>query len=241
MSTEQIKAKVRNILSSSVGMIGRDTALKLLDALEAAEAERDEFRESFNSNESEKQTLFHQKDMLLTANINIGKNLKQAERERDELRESLAVMDGHLSASRALKQLWKNRAWDAEEEIARRDAAAGEPVGLVIADVFGDGDRYLKVKPINTKGLFIGCNLLYTVAPPAVLPPDKPVNTDLSRTDIMKNIAYNQALNDVKALGAQPQKPVVIPDLPHDCDRTEAHFKYIAALDAANVPYEIKK
>lgn len=51
-----------------------------------------------------------------------------AERERDELRECLAVMDGRLSASRALKQLWKNRAGDAEEEIARRDAAAGEAV-----------------------------------------------------------------------------------------------------------------
>lgn len=44
MNTEQIKAKVRNILSSSIGMITRDTALKLLDALEAAERERDELR-----------------------------------------------------------------------------------------------------------------------------------------------------------------------------------------------------
>lgn len=74
-----------------------------------------------------------------------------AERERDELRESLAVIDGHLSASRALKQLWKNRAWDAEEEIARRDAAAKElgaqpqnPVILPLPEVAKFGRDHLK-------------------------------------------------------------------------------------------------
>lgn len=48
-------------------------------------------------------------------------------------------------------------------------------------------------------------------------------------------------IRELCVMGAQQHKPVVIPDLPHDCDRTEAHFKYIAALDAAGVKHKVVK
>lgn len=222
MNTEQIKAKVRNILSSSIGMIGRDTALKLLDALEAAE------------------------------------------RERDELRENLAVMDGHLSASRALKQLWKNRAWDAEEEIARRDAAAGEPV----AWTDDNGLHLLKetsgvmVHPTQERG---GNISLFTAAQPAVLPPklsmdiDPELQGEFRVHESIRRKGFNQALDAALELGAKPQNPVVLPgrydieEMSGDpwqsyrCIEPDEDGEYmrrdevLTALDAAGVPYEVKE
>lgn len=38
---------------------------------------------------------------------------------------------------------------------------AEEPVGRIIGDVYTNGDRYLKVEPLNTKGISIGSTLLY--------------------------------------------------------------------------------
>ena len=125
-----------------------------------------------------------------------------AERERDE-----AIAQRDKSGESFYKAVQYGAKLEAE--LARRDAAASEPV----AWTDDNGLHLLKetvgvmVQPTQDRG---GNISLFTAAPPAVLPPEKPVHTDLSRTDIMKNIAYNQALNDVKELGAQPQKPVVL-------------------------------
>ncbi len=53
--------------------------------------------------------------------IDLIERLEPAERERDELRDKLL-------ARQAVKEVWQDRAWSAEEEIARRDAAVGEVV-----------------------------------------------------------------------------------------------------------------
>ncbi|HIF0145089.1 TPA: ead/Ea22-like family protein, partial [Yersinia enterocolitica] len=47
--------------------------LDLIAQLEAAQKERDEFRLAFQQNEQAKQELFAQKDLLITANLNISR------------------------------------------------------------------------------------------------------------------------------------------------------------------------
>lgn len=157
MNNTELKAFVFGVLDID-GIIGRDTALKILNALESAE------------------------------------------RERDELSGKYQEVSGWYAKM-------KTRMLSAEEELARRDAAAREPVGWQFLDERG---RWLTVTEAGkdtavSQGYSV--RPIHTAAQPAVLPPEKPVHTDLSRTDIMKNIAYNQALNDVKELGAQPRSP----------------------------------
>lgn len=36
-----------------------------------------------------------------------------------------------------------------------------KPIGRIIADVYSNGERYLKVEPLNTKGISVGTTLLY--------------------------------------------------------------------------------
>lgn len=177
--------------------------------------------------------------------------IEAAEREREELRawrDTLQRAVDNLDAERDVLRA----------EIARRDAAAGEPAFYIAASDVDNLKRSHVVEAAISKVIRFDEIPAYTAAPPALLPPEKPVNTDLSRTDIMKNIAYNQALNDVKALGAQPQKPVVLPcrydieEMSGDpwqsyrCIEPDEDGEYmrrdevLTALDAAGVPYEVK-
>lgn len=197
MSNEKIKDKVRNILSSSVGMIGRDTAFKLLDALEAAERDRDELRATISGPIKEIDNLKLRIESLMG--------------RVDAVESTAPTPFAYNAACKALDK-HRARADAAEAEIARRDAAAGEPVAWQFYDdgSWHNGSNHNNHRE-NTEKAGYRIRELFPAAAPAVLPPEKPVNTDLSRTDIMKNIAYNQALNDVKALGAQSQKPVTIP------------------------------
>lgn len=55
--------------------------LALIAQLEAAQKERDEFRLAFQQNEQAKQELFAQKDLLITANLNISRRAEKAEAE----------------------------------------------------------------------------------------------------------------------------------------------------------------
>lgn len=93
----------------------------------------------------------------------------EAERERDE-------MKGSLKAAAVNAETWMKRALKAEMEIARRDAAAGEPVGLVefsdymtAEELAGMKPRRVAVKELLEGALKVGDHL-YTAAPPAVLP-----------------------------------------------------------------------
>ncbi|HDW3096821.1 TPA: hypothetical protein ACN9VU_004869 [Yersinia enterocolitica] len=58
-------------------LISREQSL--IAQLEAAQKERDEFRLAFQQNEQAKQELFAQKDLLITANLNISRRAETAE------------------------------------------------------------------------------------------------------------------------------------------------------------------
>ncbi|HHH1890266.1 TPA: hypothetical protein ACPY40_003497 [Yersinia enterocolitica] len=58
-------------------LISREQSL--IAQLEAAQKERDEFRLAFQQNEQAKQELFAQKDLLITANLNISRRAQKAE------------------------------------------------------------------------------------------------------------------------------------------------------------------
>ncbi|EMQ4303708.1 ead/Ea22-like family protein [Yersinia enterocolitica] len=63
--------------------------LDLIAQLEAAQKERDEFRLAFQQNEQAKQELFAQKDLLITANLNISRRAEKAEAELSAANEKL--------------------------------------------------------------------------------------------------------------------------------------------------------
>lgn len=270
--------------------------LALIGKLEAAERERDEFRESFNSNESEKQTLFHQKDMLLTANINIGKNLKQAELDRDEyaegerltavknvelqdeiygLKAELARRDAAAAASELPSdELSRLRKWvkcvEAERDkaiswhssllkkhdklqadIARRDAVSFEMKvhysGIGKSGPWlklNDQRSYEKLKLRHSGDADYEFRELYTAAPPGVLPPE--MKPEPEKYDVIDHgfiAGYNQCRADALALGAQPQKPVVLPCLVDDLHGVGGVMSaddVLSSLDAAGIPYEVK-
>lgn len=67
-----------------------DCILNLIAQLEAAQKERDEFRLAFQQNEQAKQELFAQKDLLITANLNISRRAEKAEAELSAANEKLS-------------------------------------------------------------------------------------------------------------------------------------------------------
>ncbi|ENY7401401.1 hypothetical protein ACU75N_003292 [Yersinia enterocolitica] len=68
-------------------LISREQSL--IAQLEAAQKERDEFRLAFQQNEQAKQELFAQKDLLITANLNISRRAEKAEAELSAANEKL--------------------------------------------------------------------------------------------------------------------------------------------------------
>ena len=201
-------------------------------------------------------------------------NQAEAERERDELRKTLQATQG--GATEAIKNVmrlqeeisrldkesqrlsdqlgacdrqrldWLKRALTAEAEIARRDAAAGEPVGLIREnpDDIGLMAEFEVMPPAGTK--------LYTAAPPAVLPPewsDVPGSLAGDLSDAEKN-AWLSGANDMRgrllSLGAQQQKVVELQPAWWVMSGKEQILAYpkdaiFAALDADNVKWEVKK
>ncbi|HHH0504922.1 TPA: class I SAM-dependent methyltransferase [Yersinia enterocolitica] len=76
----------------------------LIAQLEAAQKERDEFRLAFQQNEQAKQELFAQKDLLITANLNISCRAEKAEAELSAANEKLSkpvVLSSSTVMSRA--------------------------------------------------------------------------------------------------------------------------------------------
>ncbi|MBP2157166.1 hypothetical protein [Erwinia rhapontici] len=112
--------------------------------------------------------------------------LEAAERERDELHKMLtATQDGaaeainhslqlqsDLKASSDNAMTWMKRALLAEKDIARRDAAALEPVAVVdIQRGRGDGKKFALCYTSAGHSLPDDVYNLYTAAQPIVLPP----------------------------------------------------------------------
>jgi len=122
-----------------------------------------------------------------------------------------------------------------EAELARRDAAAGEPV----ACLYASGDVLTRAECNDDRTFAVCCKVespLYAAPQPAVLPPEMScVNDDKDLLGQAYIAGYNRAIAAAKSLGCQPPKEFVVkaPFLPHDCDRTEAHYKYISAIKAA--------
>lgn len=129
--------------------------------------------------------------------MQLSNKLEAAERERDELRA------GRDTLQRAVDNL------DAERdvlraELARRDAAASEPVAL---QVLGDSGKWMDCRSrefAEAQG-FVEFRKLYTAAPPAVLPPE--MKPEPEKYDVIDHgfiAGYNQCRADALALGAQP-------------------------------------
>jgi chromosome segregation ATPase len=171
---------------------------------------------------------------------------QEAERERDELRKTLQATQG--GAAEAIKNVmrlqeeisrldkesqrlsdqlgscdrerldWLKRAEKVEAELARRDAAAGEPTGVVTGYAVNGC-------VVSGNKLSIG-DQVYTAAMPSVLPPAIGTREAIQRleqedTPGSVNVAYkwgyNQCRADAMALGTQQQKVVQLPaaSVPH--------------------------
>lgn len=272
MRNEQIKAKVKTILSlpsgsDRRGVIGRDTAQAMLDVIEALEAERDSYRASFNNQRI-------RADLAVAQCEDIRATISGPSKEIENLRLRIESLMGRVDAvestaptpfayNAACKALDKHRARAdaAEAEIARRDAAAGEAVaGEAVAWEITTKPGEFSLTPDKStaiRAITNGCCVreLYTAVPPAVLPHklsmdiDPELQGEFRVHEAIRRKGFNQALDAALELGAQPQKPVVLPalfNLKMAGDvKTKQYFKGIndtikqiaGLLDAANVPH----
>lgn len=171
--------------------------------------------------------------------IEVAVTLEAAERERDELRERLSLV-------RKKRDAELNKNTQLEAELARRDAAAGEPYGYVHKSLYeavgstglsNDHEAY-RDSPTHIA--------LYTAAQPAALPPE--MKPEPEKYDVIDHgfiAGYNQCRADAMALGAQQQKVVALPDIAECCLSPAwcsiAMQQITAALDAAGVKWEVKK
>lgn len=175
--------------------------------------------------------------------------MEAAERERDELR-AIAEEQSKLAGSNA------PMAQKAEAEIARRDAAAGEPVAVISEDSLAELKQsyrpVLAFRPDhkrNSPGIS-----LYTAAQPAVVPDivrgttSTPFNSSIAYSPETAFIAgANWMREQCLELGAQQQKVVEL----HKRKSTEVisgqRYSYVLLedllpeLDAAGVKWEVKK
>ena len=141
-----------------------------------------------------------------------------AGRERDELRaeqaehdEQIARMESKFSLAKRALDSKNARCEKAETELRRRDAAAGEPVGL---QCMGDSGKWQDCSS-REAAESLGFTLfreLYTAAPPAVLPPE--METPSAKMTYTRGHAdgWNDCRSAMMALGAQQQKVVELPD-----------------------------
>lgn len=84
LNIEYLKINARSVANGVAEISSKwagETILALIAQLEAAQKERDEFRLAFQQNEQAKQELFAQKDLLITANLNISRRAAKAESE----------------------------------------------------------------------------------------------------------------------------------------------------------------
>lgn len=132
--------------------------------------------------------------------------LESAERERDELRKTLQATQG--GATEAIKHAMR-----LQEDIARRDAAAGEPVVIMNVSKNSSDDFQFEIQ----KRLPDGVYELYTAALPAVVPPaisTEGFDPESKDIDEVRNLAHIVGANWMRhhclELGAQQQKAVVL-------------------------------
>ncbi|HHH1915597.1 TPA: hypothetical protein ACPY4J_004318 [Yersinia enterocolitica] len=93
LNIEYLKINARLVANGVAAISSKwagETILALIAQLEAAQKERDEFRLAFQQNEQAKQELFAQKDLLITANLNISRRAEKAEAELSAANEKLS-------------------------------------------------------------------------------------------------------------------------------------------------------
>lgn len=169
--------------------------------------------------------------------------LESAERERDELSDDVKAYSEHL-------QYHIDRQCKAEAELARRDAAAGEPDGYIFCHP--SGKNFWSVSHDDTAG-HNGVKPFYFAAQPAMVPPaisTEGLDPESKDIDEVRNLAHIVGANWMReqavALGAQQQKVVELPEEAYaqdfgDLDIVVDLGEVLAVLDAANVKYEVKK
>lgn len=151
----------------------------------------------------------------------------------------IAELEDFNRVDMKLKRVIANRLEAAEAEIARRDQAAGEPVGYVRAGESKVLDRLkqhqaVEIAIFRTRSFSDDMPLF--AAQPAALPPEYALTVDFNDY----HLGWNSCLNAAKALGAQPEKVVVLPR-DHMRDRDFKYFeesKVIASLDSAGVKWK---
>ncbi|NKG32081.1 hypothetical protein FVB43_18805 [Erwinia rhapontici] len=272
MKTQQLKEELQGWQEHYSDPADKDnydffaTVIAAIEQLEAAESRLHEVAVACATTEHEleetKQLLRGTREKLTRAiDRNVAKDieikrLSAVERERDELKRNQEL-------NLKIKQAMHERFTRAEAELARRDAAAGEPVGL---QCMGDNGKWQDCasREVAESHGFTIFRELYAAAPPAVLRDIEPlIEGALKLHGLRTAVDGHSQLSDgfrngarwaAKELGAQQQKPVVLP-AERFCaaehagsllwTETEVWNKAIYAcatsLDAANVPYEVAK
>jgi len=140
------------------------------------------------------------------ATVAVIDRLIAAEQRVAELEHNAAYrekrLQARLNACKSVKAIWKERAWTAEEELARRDAAAGEPVVIMHVDWHSADEYEFEIQ----QRMPDGAHKLFTAAQPFALPPEVPPHPSNDPFELGRATGYNQAIADAKSLGAKPVK-----------------------------------
>lgn len=210
---------------------------------------------------------------ILNFAVSSTERLEAAERERDALKDLsvtniiLVISPGkdgmgvevHAnSVSQVVEHITRldETLEKAEAELVRRDAAAGDPVAYLISD---KSDRVEgRIGRPSLRGIIAYSEAdinrhelcetrLYTAAQPVVLPP--PLQLD-PRNNAMRHsyvAGYDKCLADAKALGCQPEKVVMLPELEKwrsvDAVRAQGAYRVLMqkSLDDAGIKWEVQK
>lgn len=193
--------------------------------------------------------------MSWSANVHV----KQLLDEIDQLKaDNAALRQTRADLSREGNKLESERD-EARAELARRDAAAGEPFCTVFVGCIGADKYHFDITGKLPDGIYP----LHTTAQPALLPPEIPMGvTDGVRHGILNGHpinphradGWNSCIQAAKALGCQLEKVVKLPDekfCPAEYQgsllwsETEQWNKAVkacqVALDAVDVKWEVQK
>lgn len=157
----------------------------------------------------------------------------------------IAELEANAGISQQARDELLARAIKAEEELARREAAKGEPVAWQFYD---DGNWYNGVNNNghrrNTEKAGYRVRDLYPAPQPATLPSE--LDNDSGFVDLYRN-GYNKAISDARELGCKSAPIVELPpDYSHSPDFTEYHLGWNRRensdkeqLEAAGIKWKI--
>lgn len=144
--------------------------------------------------------------------------------ELEIARQRIAELEHNQELNLKIKQAMFERFTRAEAELARRDAAAGEPVAW---QFLGDSGQWFSIHdPDEATKYGYKVRGLFPATQPSALPPE--MTRDVSNYDVVDHgfiSGYNQAIADAKALGC---KAIKLPEFdgykPHVVKELQAAF-----------------